>query len=351
MAEGSSRPSGTGSVRIWLVCMAGLILAMVIVGGATRLTDSGLSITEWQPILGAIPPLTEADWQGAFAKYKQIPEYSLINKDMSLSGFKSIYWWEWAHRFLGRFVGLAFLVPLMLFWWRGAIDRPLRRRLIFVFILGGLQGALGWYMVMSGLVDRVDVSQYRLAAHLGLAVVLFAYVFWLFLDLGENASPTARSTSLQGPGIVAAGLLVCLVFVQVLLGGLVAGLDAGIGYNTWPAMGDGLVPLGLWTLEPWYLNLFENSTTVQFNHRMLAYGIALFALVHVTGSLRKAHNVRARMSSWAVLAAILAQAGLGIWTLLEIVPFNLALAHQAGAVLVLAVCLWHLHSLKALSEP
>ncbi len=291
--------------------------------------------------------MSETDWQDAFAKYKQIPEFKIVNKDMSLSGFKAIYWWEWAHRFLGRIVGLAFLVPLLLFWWRGLIDGPLRRRLIVVFILGGLQGALGWYMVMSGLVDRVDVSQYRLSAHLGLAVLLFGYVFWLFLALGSNAKQEQPDGMSGNLGTTGAALLVGLVFLQVLLGGLVAGLDAGIGYNTWPAMGDGLVPLGLMDLEPWYLNLFENSTTVQFDHRLLAYAIVVFAAVHAVRILVRNCEPRAKMSAIAMLLAILAQAGLGIWTLVAIVPFDLALGHQAGAVLALAVCLWHLHSLRS----
>ena len=254
-------------VRLWLLAMAALVFAMVIVGGATRLTDSGLSITEWLPILGAIPPLNDADWLEAFAKYKQIPEYQLVNKGMSLDEFKFIYWWEWAHRFLGRFIGVAFFIPLVLFWLSDRLPRWTKPHLVALFVLGGLQGALGWYMVSSGLVDRVDVSQYRLAAHLSLAVAIFAYLLWLALQLGR-ARAHAVDVSASAAFLVAA-----VTFAQIVLGAFVAGLDAGHGYNTWPLMEGSLVPPGLFSMSPGWVNLFENAMTVQFIHRSFAYAV------------------------------------------------------------------------------
>ena len=316
-------------VQAWLLGVAALIFCMVIVGGATRLTDSGLSITEWQPLLGAIPPLGEAHWLEAFAKYQQIPEYHLVNKGMSLEEFKFIYWWEWAHRFLGRIIGMAFFLPFAYFAFTGALNAKTALRCGVLFVLGGLQGALGWYMVSSGLVDRVDVSQYRLAAHLTLATVIFGAILWVAFGLGR----TRRGPS--GGREAMALLLVVLVVVQVAAGGFVAGLDAGMGYNTWPLMDGALVPKGLFVAEPWWRNMFENAMTVQFNHRLLAYVIAvLFAgYAYVTRSL----------PSLLMLAAVALQIVLGIWTLLWSVPLWLGLAHQGGALLVLTAAIWNLH--------
>ncbi len=319
-------------VRVWLFVIAALVFAIVIVGGATRLTDSGLSITEWAPILGAIPPLSEQDWQAALERYRQIPEYQVINKGMSLEEFKFIYWWEWGHRLLGRFIGIAFFVPLVWFWIRGQLSPKLKPRLVALFILGGLQGALGWYMVMSGLVDRVDVSQYRLAAHLGLAVLIFAWTFWI--AIGREVSESGRSHS-RG-----AGVLVVLIYIQIVLGAFVAGLDAGQAYNTWPLMGDQIVPDGLLAASPWYLNLFENVLTVQFNHRVAAYLIVAVALFHTIALLRTSSGLKG--SALVLLAAIVGQALIGIWTLLALVPIELGLLHQGGAIVVLAIALWHL---------
>ena len=262
------------AVRFWLYFTAFLIFCMVIVGGATRLTDSGLSITEWQPLLGAIPPLTEADWLAAFEKYQQIPEYQLINKGMTLEDFKFIYWWEWAHRFLGRIIGLAFFLPFAVFALTGRLSRGTAWRCGVLFVLGGLQGALGWYMVSSGLVDRVDVSQYRLAAHLTLATVIFAAILWVAIGLGGKRHAPRHGMEW------AALALVALILLQVAAGGFVAGLDAGMGYNTWPLMDGALVPPGLMVMEPGWRNLFENAMTVQFNHRILAYVIALAAVAY-----------------------------------------------------------------------
>lgn len=317
------------AIRLWLVVMAGLVFAMVIVGGATRLTDSGLSITEWKPLLGAIPPLTEADWNEAFEKYKRIPEYQIVNRGMALAEFKFIYWWEWGHRFLGRFIGIAFLLPLAFFAATGRISATLWRRLAAIFVLGGLQGALGWYMVSSGLEARVDVSQYRLAAHLTLAAVIFAAIVWLIFGLeGKRRQPRSAADWIA-VGIAAAVLL------QIAAGAFVAGLDAGMGYNTWPLMDGEIVPKGLFAMEPRWRNLFENAMTVQFNHRLFAYLIAIVVAAHAARHPSRAASI--------LLAAVLGQVVFGIWTLLAVVPLWLGLVHQGGALVVLAAALWNLH--------
>ncbi len=317
-------------VRAWLFFVAFLIFCMVIVGGATRLTDSGLSITEWQPLLGAIPPLTEADWLAALEKYRQIPEYKLINKGMSLDEFKFIYWWEWAHRFLGRFIGMAFFLPFAYFAATGALTLKMALRCAVLLVLGGLQGALGWYMVSSGLVDRVDVSQYRLVAHLTLATVIFAAILWVAFGLdGRRRAPGDGRDGM-------ALLLTGLVILQVAAGGFVAGLDAGMGYNTWPLMDGEIVPKGLLVMEPAWRNMFENAMTVQFNHRVLAYVIVVAAAGY-------AYVVQTREAA-LIVAAVLLQVVFGIWTLLWQVPLWLGLVHQGGALIVLTAALWNLHS-------
>ena len=241
-------------IRAWLLVVAALVFVMVSIGGATRLTGSGLSITEWQPIVGTLPPLSQADWLEAFAKYRQIPQYEHVNRGMSLEAFKVIFWWEWTHRFLGRLIGAAFLLPFLYFLAAGRISRALAARLAGIFALGALQGAVGWYMVRSGLADRIDVSQYRLALHLGLAILIFGALIWVALSLDRR-----RDSAAWSPQAIAAGLIVLLVFVQIELGALVAGLKAGAGYNTWPLMDGRLVPSGLGAMQPWYLNLFENA--------------------------------------------------------------------------------------------
>lgn len=322
-------------IRAWLWFAAFLVLVMVIVGGATRLTDSGLSITEWQPLLGAIPPLNEADWLAAFEKYKLIPEYSLVNQGMALEEFKFIYWWEWAHRFLGRFIGLVMIVPFLVFWLTRCIEPRLTPRLAALIILGGLQGALGWYMVKSGLVDRVDVSQYRLAAHLTLATVILGAIVWTALGVGYERRDPPRDKQ----GWAAFGLAV-LVLIQVAAGGFVAGLDAGMGYNTWPLMDGQWIPKGLLIMEPLWRNFFENAMTVQFDHRLIAYAVAIFAALYAwrIGS----------PAAYAVLLTVLLQIGLGVWTLLAQVPLHLGLAHQGGAMIVFAAAIWAMH--EALSR-
>lgn len=332
------------SVDAWLWAVAALILVMIGVGGATRLTGSGLSITEWQPIMGAIPPLSEAAWQEAFAKYKLIPQYTQVNKGMALAEFKAIFWWEWGHRFLGRLIGLAFALPLAWFWWRGAIGRTLARRLVALLALGALQGFMGWYMVMSGLSERTSVSQYRLALHLGLAILILGLIVWTALELVAARTPDrgVRLATLSSAQRRMAGWLVALVFVQILLGAFVAGLRAGFTYNTWPLMDGQLVPAGLLSMSPWYANAFENIATVQFNHRIAAYLLTALALWHAFKLSQIADDGWITGSAWTLALAILAQAALGIWTLLAVVPLSLGIAHQVGAALVFSIAVWHL---------
>ncbi len=338
------RASSDVILRAWLFSVAGLIFAMVLVGGATRLTDSGLSITEWQPILGVIPPLNRADWLEAFRKYQQIPEYQLINKGMSLEAFKTIYWWEWAHRFLGRFIGVAFFVPFLIFWLRGMIPRPLFPKLLTIFILGGAQGALGWYMVQSGLSERTDVSQYRLVAHLGLAVLIYGAILWVAFGLNGTGRPSAPKSFVPRYLQAFATVLAGFIFLQILLGGFVAGTDAGLSHNTWPLMDGAIIPDGLGVMQPWYINHFENVLTVQFNHRMLAYLIAMMAVLNFWLAWRGAGPAFQELS-FALLAVVVAQTVLGIFALLTQLQIGWALAHQAGALILLGLALYYLHHL------
>ena len=324
-------------VATWLYFIAFLVFCMVIVGGATRLTDSGLSITEWKPIMGAIPPLTDADWQEAFQKYQQIPEYKLQNAGMSLADFKTIFWWEWGHRFFGRVIGLAFALPFAYFALRRRLDSKLWPRLLILLALGAAQGAMGWFMVYSGLSDRVDVSQHRLAAHLSLAALIYISILWVALGIGRQ-----RSRPSTGDDWLAL-LMVVLVFVQVAAGGFVAGLDAGMGYNTWPKMDGAWIPQGLLVMQPAWHNFFENALTVQFQHRVLAYVLLLVAMIHAWRSFSA--------SAFLLLYAIFAQAVVGIATLLLHVPIAIALMHQAMAFIVLAVAAWNLHRHLVISLP
>ncbi|MEM8743216.1 MAG: COX15/CtaA family protein [Pseudomonadota bacterium] len=336
------------AVRVWLYGLCALIFAMILVGGATRLTDSGLSITEWQPILGIVPPMSDAAWQIAFDKYRQIPEYQIINKGMSLSEFKFIYWWEWGHRFLGRMIGFAFLIPFLYFWAKGYLTRAMIPKLLIMFVLGGLQGALGWYMVMSGLVERTDVSQYRLAAHLCFAVLIFGFIFWVAMRMGQDKPYTSPVSS--GLRISAIGLTIA-VFVQIALGAFVAGMDAGQGYNTWPLMDGAVIPEGLGAMSPWYLNLFENAMTVQFNHRVTAYIVLIWALVHSGVAIARSEPGAIAVSAGLLVVATLAQVIIGIATLVAHVPLSLALLHQGVAVVLFAVLLWHLNRLVPAPAP
>ena len=333
----------------WLFFVAFLVVAMVAVGGATRLTDSGLSITEWQPILGAIPPLNEADWQAALEKYREIPEYQLINKGMSLEAFQAIYWWEWAHRFLGRVIGLAYALPLAAFWFAGRIPPALRLAMLGVLALGGLQGFVGWYMVQSGLVERVDVSQYRLAMHLTLGFLILAALVRLAVAFLPS-DPIARLRPVGAGARWLGRLLWFAILTQVVLGAFVAGTKAGLTYNTWPLMDGDLVPSGLWRLEPWYLNLSENITAIQFNHRTFAYVVLGLSLVHAARLFATTDRVPAHWSGLALTLMLFTQAGLGIWTLLAVdgaIPIGLGVAHQTVAALIFAVATWHVATLRA----
>lgn len=334
------RVTARRQIAIWLFGVAALIFAMVIVGGLTRLTESGLSITEWKPVMGALPPMSDAAWADAFEKYRQIPQYELVNKGMTLGDFKAIFWWEWSHRFLGRFIGFAFLVPFLWFLGTRRIERALAPQLAIMFVLGGLQGVLGWWMVKSGLSDRIDVSQYRLTAHLGLATLIYAYMVWVALGLWREQAPVVAGRGLRRGAVLLAGL----IFFQMLLGGFVAGLKAGYIYNTWPLIDGAFIPADLFFVTPWWKNFFESQLTAQFDHRMVAYLVAIatawhwWAVRHVEGASRSA--------TWLALAVI-AQIGLGIWALLWVVPIPLGAAHQAGALVVFTLAIVHAQRLAA----
>ncbi|TDT99338.1 cytochrome c oxidase assembly protein subunit 15 [Azorhizobium sp. AG788] len=324
------------AVQVWLYAVAALIVLMVVVGGATRLTESGLSITEWKPITGALPPLSEADWQAEFDRYKTIPQYEILNKGMGLEAFKTIYWWEWGHRLLGRVIGLAFFLPFLYFALTGALRGTLLARCFGLFLLGGLQGAVGWWMVASGLTERTSVSQYRLAVHLTLACIILTAI----VAVARSLSPLAAQ-ALPDRVRLTARVLVGLVLLQTFAGGLVAGLDAGMSFNTWPLMDGHLVPAAgqLGAMQPLWRNLFENAMTVQFVHRSIAYLIFALAFLHLLDCLRLGGTAARRAA--LVFALVAAQAMLGILTLVHMVPLDLALAHQLGATLVLIAAMIH----------
>jgi len=323
------------AVRRWLLCVATMIFMTLVVGGATRLTESGLSITEWKPVSGVLPPLSQAEWQSEFERYQAIPQYREFNRGMSLGDFKMIYWWEWTHRLLARATGAVFLLPFLLLLWRGRVPKRLRVRLWTIFGAGAFLGAVGWWMVSSGLAVRVSVSEYRLAFHLTLASAIYAAVLWTAQQL---TPPVIRDT----PARLRIGALVVaiMVLVQIYLGALVAGLDGGLVFNTWPLIDGSFIPPArhLWFIEPAWRNLFENRLTVQFEHRMMAYAVWLAAMVHAND----AWSLRRETAGALILAgAITLQAMLGIVTLLEQAPIPLALAHQIAAILVLTIAVVH----------
>ena len=312
----------------WLFLCAVLAFAVVLVGGVTRLTRSGLSITEWQPLIGMLPPLSQADWEALFAAYRDTPEFRLVNFDMTLEGFKTIFWWEYIHRLLARTIGLVFLLPLLWFQLRGKLDRALSLKLWGIFLLGATQGALGWFMVKSGLVDDPKVSPLRLTAHLGLALAIFSAELWLAMQL---ISPRAI---VRGRWPIPA-----LIFLMALSGGMVAGLRAGYAYNTFPLMNGHVVPPEVMLLEPWWRNFVYNMATVQLVHRTFFW---LLAVLVPLAWWRGRHTLAAN----ALLAAFVLQASLGITTLLLGVPVGFGSAHQGGAVVLLAAALWHAHGGK-----
>jgi heme a synthase len=335
----------TGPVRLWLYAVAALVLGMVLVGGTTRLTESGLSITEWKLVTGVVPPLSQPAWQAEFEKYQAIPQYREMNSGMSLEAFKAIYWWEWAHRLLGRVIGVAFLLPFLFFLWRGRIAPSLRPWLWFIFGLVALQGAVGWWMVASGLAERVEVSQYRLATHLLLACLIYVELIFTARRMDAPAGAVSQLPDGRRGARIRAGAiaLVVLVLAQIYLGALVAGLRAGHAYNTWPLIDGALVPdaARLFFDTPLWRNFFENVLTVQFDHRMLAYAIFVVALLHaldVSGTIK---DRRARIGAFVLFAAVVLQMALGIATLVWVVPLSLGLLHQAGAMLVLTIASVH----------
>ena len=339
-ARGTHRP-----VAIWLLACCALLFAMVVVGGVTRLTHSGLSITEWQPIVGTLPPLDDTDWSAAFAKYQATPEYRLVNREMTLEAFKRIFWWEYFHRLLGRAIGVVFLLPLLWFVARRRIPPGYAPWLFGIFLLGALQGAMGWYMVQSGLVDDPRVSQLRLTAHLGLAFVIFGAMFWTALSLLDAGAP--QPSARAAPLARFATAVVAVVFLMVLLGGLVAGIRAGFAYNTFPLMNGQLVPSEIFMIDPWYRNFWNNMATVQFDHRLFALVLALLVPLFWWRAMTAAEaSPRARLGAHLLLAMLALQIALGIATLLLVVPLPLAAAHQAGAVLTFAAALNAAHALR-----
>jgi cytochrome c oxidase assembly protein subunit 15 len=329
------------AIAIWLFLVCALLVAMIVLGGLTRLTGSGLSITTWKPIHGALPPLSQSDWQQEFDAYKAIPQYQRINKGMTLEEFKGIFWWEWAHRNLGRLIGFAFLVPFLMFAFQRRIEPPLYPRLIALFVLGGLQGVLGWFMVMSGLQDRVEVSQYRLVAHLGLAVAIYAAMLWTALPLWRGQWPAPIRSYPMLPWALA---VAALIYLQILLGGFVAGLDAGLVYNTWPLMDGKIIPQGLY---PSLLAPFEDVTTAQFNHRIVAYVVTALTAALWIAERRTAQTRETALTGNLLLGALALQVVLGVWTLLAAAPVWLSALHQFGAVALLTAALVHIFALRS----
>ena len=335
-----SRDADRRLVSGWLFVMCGLIFVMVALGGATRLTGSGLSIMEWAPLSGILPPLGEAEWQRLFALYQRIPQYALLNQGFGLDGFKQIFWLEWAHRLWGRLIGLAFLLPLLFLMWKRAIPRSMVPRMVLLFVLGGLQGAVGWFMVASGFFpESTAVSPYRLVVHLTLALVLYGAILWTALSVGRPVGDIAAPRSLR----ILAGVTATLVSLTIVAGGFVAGLRAGLVYNSFPLMDGQWVPEGYAQLQPLLRNLTENVAAVQFNHRLLATLTTVVAVATLVDGWRSGV---ARGAVAALACAVAVQYALGVTTLLWVVPPGLGTAHQAVAVLVLTTSLVLLHRLR-----
>ena len=333
---------GRRAVGVWLLCVAAIIAGMVTIGGLTRLTGSGLSITQWDPIMGAIPPMSAAEWQHAFDLYKHIPQYTDENAGMTLGGFKGIFWWEWSHRLLGRMLGVIFFVPFVWFAWRGAITRRGYPRMILLFALGALQGFVGWWMVQSGLEVRDSVSQYRLAIHLGVAIILLGAILWTAFEYLRVKPPGTRAPPFANWALAFVGL----VYFQMLLGAIVAGLHAGLIYNTWPDMDGFFMPDTVWFFQPRYLNFTENGALAQFDHRMVAYAVGIAAaFLWWAGRRAKLTGARAVSGNLMICLTVL-QIILGILTLLNQVPTVLAAAHQATAVALFSAALWHAYELR-----
>ncbi|MDJ0993993.1 MAG: COX15/CtaA family protein [Dinoroseobacter sp.] len=336
----AKRTGARGAVRVWLMILFALVVLMIAVGGLTRLTDSGLSITVWAPISGAIPPLSAEDWQREFDLYRQIPEYQLQNQGMTLAEFQFIYWWEWGHRQLGRAIGLVWAIGFFGFLVTRKIPPGWTGKLLLLGALGGLQGAIGWWMVSSGLTGTMlDVASYRLATHLGLAFFILALLAWYILQLGRTEADMMQARRSAEPKLfgMTTGLL-HLSFVQILIGALVAGIDAGRTFTDWPLMAGGFLPLDMWDLEPVWRNLFENPGTVQFIHRMVGYVLVLLAIGVWVVSRRSPNALTQRAYDWMGVM-LFGQIVLGIVTVMNAAPWTWAIAHQFGAVVLIVLIL------------
>ncbi len=331
-------------VRIWLYCIALMVMATLVVGGFTRMSGSGLSIATWQPISGVIPPLNEAAWQAEFDNYKKVPQFLVDNSAMTLSGFQAIFWPEWAHRLLDRLIGLAFALPFLVFLIQRRLSRKLIGPLALLFCAGGLEGVIGWWMVSSGLETLTSVSQYRLAVHLCTALLLFLAMIWVARTLEPKAVDPAAAGTKRWP----IALLLVLIVAQIAMGAFVAGLHAGMGYNTWPLMDGSLVPAGLAVMTPLWRNLFENAETVQFIHRSIAYIIVIYLVFLLWRQARAGgfNGVNGWLPRLALL--VLLQVALGITTLLTFVPLPLALGHQALAFMLAGATIAYLADLTRL---
>ncbi|ALG90383.1 MULTISPECIES: heme A synthase [Actibacterium] len=330
-----ARRGARGAVRIWLIVLFVMVAAMILVGGLTRLTDSGLSITEWKPVTGALPPMNAADWADAFEKYQAIPEYQMQNRGMSLSEFQFIYWWEWGHRQLGRAIGLVWAIGFFFFLLSKRIPTGWTGRLLGIGVLGGLQGAIGWWMVSSGLTGgRLDVASYRLATHLGLAFVILGFITWYVLTLGRAEKDLMQARrGREGKLFSMSTGVMHFAFLQILLGALVAGIDAGRNFTDWPLMAGGFLPPDLFSLSPWWRNFFEDAGLVQFMHRMAGYLLFIFGLV-VWNRARKSGNIKTRRAFDAMALMLLGQVALGIVTVMNSSPLQIAIFHQLGAIVL-----------------
>ena len=324
-------------IAYWLFFCAAVIFGMILLGGVTRLTNSGLSMVDWKPLMGVVPPMSEADWQHMFYKYQQFPEYQKINMGMTLEEFKSIFMYEYLHRVLGRLIGVIFTVPFLFFLFTKRIKAGLTPKLVLMLLGGGFQGLLGWYMVKSGLVDKPDVSQYRLTAHLGAAVLIYSFILWT--AFGLVSTKTKQPIALGRFAYTLSGL----IFLMILSGGLVAGTKAGFAYPTWPLMGDSFIPAGLYSLAPAWLSAFEDITTIQFNHRIFAYVIVALVLTFAAKTLKADIQGPARTGVFLLIGLLLLQVTLGISTLIFYVPVPVAAAHQVGAVALLSASLFVSH--------
>lgn len=333
-----SATENSKQIAFWLLFIVFMVFLMVVVGGATRLTESGLSMVTWKPIGGIIPPLSDAAWLAEFAHYKESPEYKIENAGMSVEAFKSIFWWEWGHRLLGRLIGFVFLLPMVWFWVKNQIPRGYKLRLVALFILGGLQGLLGWYMVKSGLVDEPAVSHYRLTAHLSLALIILGYAFWTALELMKPA-PSKTIKPLK----ILTHITMTVLMLQILMGGLVAGLKAGFIFNTWPLMGETFVPEHLLGYDPWYRSFIDSAVTTQFDHRIGAYILVIMTGLLFWKSRAEEVSVPVKRAVHIVTGVFLAQVLFGIIMLLNEVPVGLGTSHQGGGVACLMALVYLMH--------